>query len=231
MKTILVTGANRGIGLEFVKQYNQEGWRIFACCRTLENADTLKKLCALNKNIEICHLDVTNEKDIKNLANQLANTPIDILLNNAGLWGPRNTDFNHRIDETEWLKVFQTNVVAPLKIAESFVEHVAASELKIIAGISSQMGSIEKNHYGGEYIYRSSKAALNCVLKNLSLDLRQREISVLALEPGWVKTDMGGTNAPLTTEESVKGMRKVLSSINLSNSGQFIAYDGKVIAW
>ena len=131
----------------------------------------------------------------------------------------------------EWLKVFQTNTIAPLKIAEAFVENVAQSELKIIANVTSKMGSLADNTSGGAYMYRSSKAALNMVVKSMAQDLEPQGIKVALLHPGWVKTDMGGSNALITPQQSVAGMLKILLNLGWQDSGRFLAYDGKEIEW
>ena len=159
---------------------------------------------------------------------QLKDRKIDILLSNAGVYGP-STRFGH-VDVAGWRQVFEANTIAPLKLAEQFVEQVAASDQKLIAMLSSKMGSIDDNGSGGGYIYRSSKTALNQVVKSLSIDLADRGISVVAPHPGWVQTDMGGVNAETTVADSVSGMMRTLQSAH-SRSGEFIDLDGSVIPW
>jgi NAD(P)-dependent dehydrogenase (short-subunit alcohol dehydrogenase family) len=224
--TVLITGANRGIGLEFARAYAADGWIVHACCR---HPDKAKELKALRKSIKTHRLDVTDGLQVASLARELADTPIDLLLNNAGIYGPRSgfgeTDYD------EWLEVLKVNAQAPLRMAERFVEHVAKSERKVIANISSRMGSIGENSSGGSYIYRSSKAALNMVTKSLSIDLAARGITVVSFHPGWVQTDMGGEGADIPPTESVEGMRKVIAGLARQNSGGFFNFDGKPIAW
>ncbi|MFU8797310.1 MAG: SDR family oxidoreductase [Gammaproteobacteria bacterium] len=232
MNTILITGANRGIGLELSRQYYQDGWHVIACIRNVEKKSELDKLTnhPSQGRLSIYALDVTHPKEIHTLAKQLENQPIDILFNNAGIWGASN----QALETTEpaaWLNTFKVNVIAPLLMVRSFVQQVEKSSLKIIANMSSIMGSISLNTSSGEYIYRSSKAALNAVTKNLSIDLKDQGIIAVALHPGWVQTDMGGELASITPETSVKGLHKVLSSLSLEDTGTFISYDGLRLSW
>lgn len=230
MKTILVTGANRGLGLEFVKQYSEANWLVFACCRNPAKAHELNSICSTKSNVKIYPLDVTNNVDINNLSVELEHESIDILLHNAAIWGPRNISLDNNIDEDEWLSVIKTNAIAPLNLTKAFIQQVARSNRKLIAGISSEMGCVTDQR-GGEYIYRSSKAAFNSILKNLASDLKKFNITVVALEPGWVKTEMGGLNAPLTPKESVENMCKLIDTFDLNDSGQLVFHDGKILAW
>ena len=227
MSTSLITGANRGIGLEFTRSFAKDGWRVHACCR---HPDKAKELQALQSDaVSVHRLDVTDGLKVASLARELAEEPIDLLLNNAGVYGPR-TGLGE-VDYDEWLSVFAVNTLAPLRLAERFVEHVARSERKLIVNISSRMGSNADNSGGGAYIYRSSKAALNAVSKSLSLDLAERGITVVVLHPGWVQTDMGGESAQITARESVAGLRKVIHRLTTAESGRFFAYDGTEIPW
>lgn len=228
--TILITGSNRGIGLEMVRQFCADGWRVLATCRGLACAETLKALKTNHANLEVLPLDVTDYRQMALLAQQLRDQPIDILLNNAGYYGPDGTLFG-RVDVEEWRKVLEANTIAPYKMAESFCDQVAASKHKLMAVLSSKVGSIADNTSGGGYIYRSSKTAVNQVVKSLSIDLRERGISVIALHPGWVQTDMGGPDALISARESVAGLKRVLLGATLENSGHFINYDGSEIPW
>ena len=230
MPNVLITGANRGIGLEFVRSFAGDGWRVHACCRNPDKSKELKALCAGSEGTVTLHrLDVTDGLKAASLARELADQPIDILLNNAGVYGPR-TGFGET-DYDEWLPVFAANTLAPMRMAERFVEHVALSQCKLIVNISSRMGSIGDNTGGGAYIYRSSKAALNMVTKCLSVDLAARGICVVAFHPGWVKTDMGGESAAVTPAESVEGMRGVIDRLTVQDSGGFFGFDGAKIPW
>jgi NAD(P)-dependent dehydrogenase (short-subunit alcohol dehydrogenase family) len=230
MNTLLITGANRGIGLEMVKQYTKDNWRVLACCRTLDKAEELHQLKQNNARIEIFQLDVSQPTSITSLANQIKNEPIDILMNSAGLMGPHNQNFGFT-DPAAWLEVFKVNAMAPLLLAEALINNIANSQLRIIANMDSTMGSIALNTSGGSYVYRSTKTALNAVTKSMAIDLKDRNIKVIALHPGWVKTDMGGPNALITPEESVKGLRAILSQASMTDSGTFIGYNGDRLAW
>ncbi|PPD56929.1 MAG: short-chain dehydrogenase [Methylotenera sp.] len=225
---VLITGANRGLGLEFAKQYAADGWGVLACCRNIESAHELKSLAADHDNLQILALDVGDFKQIDALALQLKNQPIDVLINNAGVY-PDSTFGDTNYDE--WAEAFKINAMASLKMSEAFVQHVAKSQLKKIATLSSKMGSIDDNSSGESYIYRSSKTAVNMVMKSLSIDLKSYGISFVTLHPGWVQTDMGGPNGLINAQTSVTGLRKVIENLSLANTGQFIAFDGKCIAW
>jgi NAD(P)-dependent dehydrogenase (short-subunit alcohol dehydrogenase family) len=231
MTSILITGANRGLGLEFVRQCNAAGWRVFACCRNPMQADALKAIAAdSNELVSLHRLEVSDFTQIENLARDLREEPIDILLNNAGIYGPKNARFG-QTDYRAWAEVFAVNVMAPMKMAECFIDHVARSKRKLIVGLSSLMGSIGETNQGQHYLYRSSKAALNMVIKTLALDLRERGVTAVVLHPGWVQTDMGGPQAPLKAPESIRGMLKVINGLSLKVTGKFFSYDGSEIPW
>jgi NAD(P)-dependent dehydrogenase (short-subunit alcohol dehydrogenase family) len=225
---VLITGANRGIGLEFTQQYAQDGWDVLACCRDPQHAGTLQALAKSYANIRILLLDVADFAQIDALALQLKNDKIDVLINNAGVY-PESSLAD--ADTEDWLEAFKINSIAPLKMVTAFTTHVANSELKKIATLSSKMGGMSDNTSGGSYIYRSTKTAVNMVMKSLSIDVKPAGIAVVTLHPGWVLTDMGGSNALINTKTSVIGLRQVIENLNLSNTGKFIAYDGKEIAW
>ena len=232
MKTILITGANRGIGLEFTKQYAADGWRIFACSRHPEKSDALNALARhYPEQVKVQLLDVADAAQIEHLAGLLANETIDLLINNSGVYPDSATSGFGHTDYTEWMRALQINTLAPFKMSEMFINQISRSQLKTIITISRQMGSIEDNSSGGSYLYRSSKAAVNMVVKSLAIDLKPRGIKVVVFHPGWVKTDMGGPNAMISVEQSVSGIRKVISSLTLADSGQFLAYDGRKLPW
>jgi NAD(P)-dependent dehydrogenase (short-subunit alcohol dehydrogenase family) len=227
---ILITGANRGIGLELTEQFAKDGWQVLACCRNPADAGQLQALSERDPAIELHALDVTNYEQMASLADQLGNRPIDILLSNAGIYGSKGVGFGE-VDAQEWRQVLEVNTIAPLMLVQTFVEQVAASQQKLVAVISSKVGSIADNSSGGSYIYRSSKTAVNQVVKSLSIDLAGRDITVISLHPGWVKTDMGGTNAEISTDESVSGLKSILQSAGLAQSGQFLEFNGNSIPW
>lgn len=227
-QTILITGANRGIGLEYVKQYAASGCQIYATVRDPAKATDLQQLAAQYANVQVLALDVAKVAAIRDLAGQLSAITVDILISNAGTY-PESA-FG-KTDPQAWLEAFQVNTLTTYYLAEAFLPQLRrASQAKLIA-MTSKMGSIEDNGSGGEYIYRSSKTALNMVVKSLALDLREFNIAVAALHPGWVRTDMGGPNGLIDTATSVRGLRQVIEHLTCEQSGQFIAYDGKPIPW
>ena len=228
MKTVLITGANRGIGLEFSRQYAMDGWRVLACSRS--PSPGLEKLSAqYPERVKMHALNVADHEEIDRLGQLLSEESIDLLINNAGIY-PDSGGFGHT-DYEKWMQAFKVNTMAPLKMAEAFVRQVAKSGQKTIATLTSKMGSLSDNGSGGEYLYRTSKAAANMVVKSLSIDLKPSRITAVALHPGWVKTDMGGPSALISAEKSVSGMRQVLARITIADSGKFIAYDGMEIPW
>ena len=229
---ILITGANRGIGLEMVRQYAASGVpRVHACCRAPQRASELRRVEGdAGGRVVIHQLDVVDTRQIEALAQELSSEAIDLLVNNAGVYGGPDDGLAH-VSEAAWLDVLRVNTVAPLKVSSAFLPQVAASRRRIIASVSSKMGSLDDNTSGGYYAYRSSKAALNMVMKNLSIELRDRGITCVSLNPGWVRTDMGGSAAPLSPEQSVRGLRKVLDAVTLDDSGKFFSHDGAEVAW
>jgi NAD(P)-dependent dehydrogenase (short-subunit alcohol dehydrogenase family) len=230
-KTILITGSNRGLGLELARQYAAAGWRVLACCRDPEGAVELRKIAVeCGERVAVHALDVTDSERIGSLAGELNEEAIDILFNNAGIGGGDHQSLG-RIDTARWLEAFQVNCIAPLKIAEAFVEHVARSQCRIIATMGTRMGSLADNSSGSHYIYRTTKAGGHMVAKSLSLDLREKGIISVILHPGWVRTGIGGSSAPLTPAESVAGLRRVLVSLTMEDSGKFLDYRGQEVPW
>ncbi len=230
MPTVLITGANRGIGLALARGYAAEGWQVHGCCRNPDRAKDLKALQAqAGDRLAIHRLDVTDGLKVANLARELAQESIDLLINNAGVSGPRSgfgeTDYDR------WQPVFAVNSFAPLRMAERFVEQVARSERKLIVNISSIMGSIAENAGTKSIIYRASKAALNQVSKSLAVALGPRGITVILFHPGWVSSDMGGSEAPVTPEDSAAGMRAVIDGVTAEDNGRFFNYEGEELPW
>ncbi|WP_297325946.1 SDR family oxidoreductase [Nitrosomonas sp.] len=232
MRTVLITGANRGIGLEFARQYAMDGWRVFASCRNPAAADTLSHLAAQYPDrVTIYSLNVANHQQIEQLAQTLSNQAIDLLINNAGVYPPGQGDIFGKTDYAAWTHTFEVNTMAPLRMVEAFIQQISSSQLKTIITVTSKMGSIADNRGGGSYSYRSSKAAVNIVMKSLSIDLNASGIIAVLLHPGWVRTDMGGPNGLISVEQSVTGMRHVISRLKFEDSGKFYAFDGQVVPW
>lgn len=231
MKTILITGSNRGLGLEFCKQYARDGWKVLACCRSPEKAGELTLLAQSNPNVSIFPLDVSDLTQIDALAKQLDGVEIDVLLNNAGIYGDVAGRGFGNLDYTQWQHIMQINVFAPVKMTEVFLPHLQRGKLKTVVAMSSLMGSMADNGSGGSILYRSSKAALNAAMKSISLDIRHEDIAVLILHPGWVKTDMGGMNAPMESPDSIAKMRNTIANFSLEQTGEFLRYDGTPLPW
>jgi len=223
MATVLVTGCDTGLGVEFARQYAGEGHRVFATCL---DPSTATETAAIRGDIELVKLDVTDHAAIEALSARFKGEAIDILLNNAGIGRP-HPPFG-ATDYALWQRIFATNLVGPMKMAESFVEQVARSEAKMMAFVSSRMGSIALNNSGGSYAYRSSKAGLNMIIKSLAVDLAPRHICVLALHPGWAMTEPGGR---VPVAESVAGMRGVIHRAGRHHSGSFVTYHDQPLPW
>ena len=230
MINVLITGANRGLGLGFVKKYLEKNVHVLCTTRDISGSKELLE-CKERypNNIEIFELDLLKENGVETLANQLNGMPIDILINNAGV-GSSNQHFE-AVSSKPWLEVLKVNLIAPLIITQSLIKNVKKSSVKKINFLSSQLGSIEENTSGGMYIYRSSKTGLNQVVKSLSVDLKTMGITVVSLHPGWVKTGMGGPNAPVSIDESIEGMIKVIDRTDIKDTGRFLNYDGTELPW
>jgi NAD(P)-dependent dehydrogenase (short-subunit alcohol dehydrogenase family) len=231
MPTVLITGASRGLGLEFCRQYGAAGWRVLAGVRDPERASALRELAGHWPSITPHRLDVADFAGIDALARDLADEAIDVLINNAGVYGDTEHGRFGALDYGRWLEVFRINTQAPVKLAETFLPQLLRGERRVLVAVTSLMGSLADNTSGGSILYRSSKAALNAAYKSLSIDLRSRGVGVLLLHPGWVRTDMGGPNAPTPPEESVQGMRRVIETFGLRDSGRFLDFRGREQPW
>ncbi|MBD9354947.1 SDR family oxidoreductase [Methylomonas albis] len=231
MQTVLITGANRGLGLEFCRQYAAADYQVIAACRHPNQAEQLAGLAKQYPRIQIETLDVADFSQIDALATKLADRKIDVLLSNAGVYGDQADRGFGQLDYQTWANVLAVNVMAPLKLAEAFLPNVQCSDKRLIVALSSLMGSTTDNTSGGSILYRSSKAGLNAALKSLSIDLRLTAVGVLILHPGWVRTDMGGPNGLIDVEESVSGMRELIDNFSLADTGRFIKYDGSALPW
>lgn len=223
MGTILITGCDTGLGREFARQYAAEGHRVYATCL---NPATAKETAAIAGDIEVLGLDVTDHAAIEALAERLRGEAIDVLVSNAGLGHPHRgfgeTDYAH------WRLILETNLLGPMKIAECFVEHVARGQNRVMAFISSRMGSIGSNLTGGVYAYRTSKAGLNMMVRSLAVDLAPRRVCCIALHPGWADTEPGGR---VPTAESVAGMRGVIHRAGPHHTGSFVTYHDQPLPW
>jgi NAD(P)-dependent dehydrogenase (short-subunit alcohol dehydrogenase family) len=231
MPSVLITGANRGLGFEFARQYLADGWQVYAACRDPVAASELRQLAEdSGERLQILAMDVTDPGSVKAAAAELDGQAIDLLLNNSGIIGPQGQTIGN-IDYDAWAKVLDVNTMGPMRVSEAFVEYVARSDRKLIVTLTSGMGSIADNTSGGSILYRSSKAAVNMVMRSLAIDLASRGITCVVVNPGWVQTDMGGANATLTPAESVTVLKWLIETLVPAQSGKFFNYDGREYAW
>lgn len=231
MKTVLVTGANRGIGLGHARQFAQRGIEVFATARSPEDADELKNLShAYPGRFTVLHYDANVLDAPAGLKAALGDTPIDLVLANAGASGESGQALGN-IHVQGVLDLIRINALAPLKLVEALIYNITLSDRKLIAFQSSQMGSIGNNHSGGSYEYRLSKTALNMIARNVANDLKPRGVVTVALHPGWVRTQMGGPGAPVSVEESVAGQQKLFDVLASEHNGRFFNYDGTELPW
>ena len=226
MPTVLVTGASRGLGREFCRQYAAEGWRVLATMRDPDTAVPFE-----HDGIERYRLDVGDRDRILELARELEGTAIDLLVNNAGMWGGDEEEGFGRCSDALWMEELRVHVLGTMAMCEAFAPHVTASEQKRIVQISSGNGSLGREDNTSTYPYNSTKAALNMITRGMAFDLRERGITVVALSPGYVATDMSGPDADLTPEESVSAMRTLIERLGPADSGGFRRYTGEIYPW
>jgi NAD(P)-dependent dehydrogenase (short-subunit alcohol dehydrogenase family) len=233
MSTILITGANRGLGLEFARQYATHGWEVIATARNPEKSEELQKL-AKKGSVFPQALNVSSGESVQALVKNLSGKPIDLLVLNSAIYTRDGNEIG-KINYEGWRESFETNVLGAVRVAEALLDNVAASERKQIVAISTGMGSLgalgTTMGFGAAYQYRTSKAALNMAMLILAKDLEPRGIGVVIFSPGWVQTDMGGANASLTPAQSIGGMRKALEGNPMDLTGKFLSYDGSAWPW
>jgi NAD(P)-dependent dehydrogenase (short-subunit alcohol dehydrogenase family) len=233
MPSVLITGANRGLGLEFARQYSADGWDVIATARNPKQSEELNRL-AQSKKVSLQALDVTRDDSVKHLAEALNGTPVDLLILNSAIF-TRDGNKLGALNFAGWRESFETNVLGAMRVAQALIQNVAASKRRQIVAISTGMSSLGSLAttigFGPAYQYRSSKAALNMAMSILAKDVEPQGISVLIFSPGWVQTDMGGPNAALTPEQSIAGMRKVLEANPMELTGKFLSYDGATWPW
>ncbi|MGD8630846.1 MAG: SDR family oxidoreductase [Gammaproteobacteria bacterium] len=231
MPNVLITGANRGIGLELARQYREAGWRVFATCRHPAEAADLQAL-ANGDTVSLHRLDVTSVDDIYDIAWEMRDTPIDVLLNNAGVyleWNYLGPELG-AIRYDDWMRTIEVNTFGAVRLTEKLFPNVKQSERRLVATITSHMGSIADIDSPGSYYYRSSKAALNAAMQGLAEALKSHGVGVLLLHPGGVKTRMGPADG-ISAGESVQGMRRIIDSFDMADTGTFIRFDGTVMPW
>ncbi len=225
MPTMLVTGASRGIGLEFTRQFAVDGWTVLAACRDPAGANALS---VIDGAVTVHPVDVTDGASVSGLKDLVGERPIDLLLNNAGVIGSRGGFDN--LDYAAWAHAMDTNVFGPMRVAQAFAGNVLGSQRKQMVFISSKMASIAANT-GGTYVYRSSKTALNMAVDCLAKELAPQGLTAILFHPGHVSTDMGGPAAPVTPQQSVAGMKGVIDKLTPEDNGRFLNYDGTALPW
>ena len=226
MASVLITGANRGLGLEFARQYAADGDRVFATCRNPAGAAELQ---AIAGDVTVHALDVTDLPQISALAESLKGEAIDILVNNAGALSSGQRAGG--IDYSAWVDEFKVNTMGPIAVAQAFLPHLERGTGRRMAFISSILASIGANTDGAYALYRSTKAGLNAAVKSLAIDTAAKGIVILLLHPGWVRTDMGGPRASIDPATSVRGLRHRIAAAGPQDSGRFITYEGVEIPW
>lgn len=228
MPTLFITGTSRGIGLELTRLYAAAGWKVLAACRAPDTATALVALSTEGQ-VTVERLDVTDDDAVDAVAAKYTGFAIDLLINNAGIYGDRDASMQIG-DFRTYRRVMATNAVAPMKVTLALLPSLKLSSGSKILSISSRMGSVGLGS-GGSYVYRSSKAALNAAMRNLAMDLKPLGIACAVAHPGWVRTDMGGSGADLTAQESAAGLKAVADGLDITTTGRFFNYDGAEIPW
>ena len=230
MATVLITGANKGIGLELVKIYANKGDTVLACCRDAAGADALNELAG-GSDVRVCEVAVGDGDSVRALADKLKGVTIDLLLNNAGTGGPSPQNQSAlKMDFEGWAETMNVNTMAPVRMMHALIENLRSSDNPQVVTITSQMGALDLD-MTMSYAYCTSKAALNKFMKMAAIELAKEHIDVCVIHPGWVKTDMGGPGADITPTESVEGIANVIAGLNADNTGSFWKWNGEVHAW
>ena len=230
MATYFITGCNRGLGLEMAQQLVQRGERVIATCRDIAIASDLTELALRSQGLSLIEMNMASLESMTEAVALLNEETIDVFINNAGIYGPRDANFGNVTGDAMAL-VLHVNAIAPLQLTQLLIPRLRTGKGKKLAFVSSKMGSIADNGRGGSYIYRCSKTALNSVVKTLAVDLAEEGFIAAALHPGWVRTDMGGPNGLIDAEESVRGMLQVIDALTPATTGEFINYNGAAIPW
>jgi len=229
MSNVLITGTNRGIGLALTKLYAESGDTVFAFCRSPKSAEALNELASRSGGrVRVHALDVSDESSIKAAAKAIGDTPIDILINNAGIRGGDHQTLE-RTDTADWIEAFKVMTIAPFRVVQTFLPNLRASKNPKVMTVTTQIAATTWP-MGGFYTYGSAKAAVNRVMLGLAHDLKDQVI-VAMIHPGWVRTDMGGAGADISPEESAAGIRNVIASLSKSDSGKFYKWTGEIHPW
>ncbi len=222
--TVVITGANRGLGLAFARRFSADGYQVIGTARQPDKAVELRAL-----GVRIEQLDVTDARSVRRLAEAIGDAPVDILINNAGIGSRVRALEDLDIDDAQ--RILEVNCLGPMRVTQALLPALRRGERKLIVNITSTYGSIERNTRGGAYGYRESKAALNMFTRSLAAELDPQGFTCIAMSPGWVKTDMGGPNARLTPDESIDAMVKVFGGLSTEHSGSFFSHRGELVPW
>jgi len=223
--TVVITGANRGLGLAFARRFSADGFQVIGTARQPDKAVELRAM-----GVRIEQLDVTDAESVRRFGEAIGDASVDILINNAGIgggWGRRLKDVD--IDEAE--RILQVNCLGPMRVTQVLLPALHKGDRKLIVNITSMLGSIERNTRGGSYGYRESKAALNMFTRSIAAELEPHGFTCIAINPGWVKTDMGGPDARMTPDESIDAMVKVIEGLSTKHSGYFYSHGGDLVPW
>src|SRR5215831_8833780 len=242
MRSVIITGASRGIGLEFARQYLADGYKVYATCHKVAGAEHLMALPSNGRGkIDVMEMDVTNAAQVKAVAKRLSGIPIDVLINNAGTVEPifygsgayegnddpdlRNYDFD------AWLELLKTNLLGPARVCGAFVDNLSAGARPVAVNMASTLASIASTWQAGRYAYRTIKAALNMLTRSVGEWYEKRGIILVSISPSWTRTEMGGPKATNSAEESVKGVRKVIAGLTMADTGKFFNFNGQMLPW
>jgi NAD(P)-dependent dehydrogenase (short-subunit alcohol dehydrogenase family) len=234
--TVLVTGANRGLGLEYGRQLAAAGWQVLACTRNPDRAPALRELADANPGrVRVLRLDVVNETNVEALTRELRSTPLDMLINNAGTFGPQGSPGGMRyqslarMDYSIWRDILEVNLLAPFRLTVALAPSLRLAPRPVVVMLSSDLGSIANNRMGQSHAYRTSKAGLNMLTKGIANEWR--DLIIVSMAPGWCKTELGGEEAEIDPAESVRAQVRTFATLNAGHSGQFLDRFGAQVAW
>lgn len=238
MSSVLITGANRGIGLELAAQYFRDGWDVHACCRVPGSADSLKGLSG-SGTLTVHRMDVDDAGEIAAVSAALRDAPLDLLINNAGIMDNYGTGVAEGTDDPDirnydfdlWERVMRTNLYAPARVTGAFLDNLAIVERSVVVMVASGLSSIANTRQAGRYAYRTSKAALNMLVRGFAAWLGPKGIIVVSIAPGWTQTDLGGPKAPNPVDVSVAGMRQTIARLTSEENGTYWDWDGAPLRW
>lgn len=231
MATILITGASRGIGFEIARQYAADGDRVYATCRTPEKADKLNAAArGSGGRLTVHKMDVADGDSVKACAREIGDATIDVLINNAGVWGGLETQVLENMDYDNWAYELSVMAMGPMRVVQAFLPNVLKSKNPKIVTVTSQTSAHSYKKIAG-YAYSSAKAACNRIMTIMANDLKDKGVAVYLMHPGWVQTDMAGPKADIPPHESATGVRKTIANATLADTGKFLTWEGGIHAW